>query len=302
MVGLVNLDGGTYDIRVTADDGFRLNIAGQTVAMFDDIQAPTARTYTGISLASGLQPIEILYWEQGGNARLRVEVKLTGEPDASYKTLGTDDFALFTPTSAPTLSSLQDIIEDPNQNGHWLIRTGQELTGSAGNDHITGSDGRDAIYGGSGSDTILGGGGADLIAGGAGNDTLTGGLGSDTFKWSLGDAGTAGKPAMDAITDFNKASAINGGDVLDLRDLLQGESHTGTATGNLGSYLHFEKSGSDTVVHVSSTGGYTGGTFTTGATDQKVVLQGVDLTNGGALATDSQIIQDLLTKGKLSAD
>jgi large repetitive protein len=302
MVGLVNLDGGTYDIRVTADDGFRLNIAGQTVAMFDDIQSPTARTYTGVSLASGLQPIEILYWEQGGNARLRVEVKLSSEPDTSYKTLGTDDFALFTPTSAPTLSSLQDIIEDPNQNGHWLIRTGQELTGSAGNDHITGSDGRDAIYGGSGSDTILGGGGADLIAGGAGNDTLTGGLGSDTFKWSLGDAGSAGKPALDAITDFNKASAVSGGDVLDLRDLLQGESHTGTATGNLGSYLHFEKSGSDTVVHVSSTGGYTGGTFTAGATDQKVILQGVDLTNGGTLATDSQIIQDLLTKGKLSAD
>nr|MBP8134052.1 type I secretion C-terminal target domain-containing protein [Zoogloea sp.] len=43
-------------------------------------------------------------------------------------------------------------------------------------------------------------------------------------------------------------------------------------------------------------------TFTAVATDQKVVLQGVDLTNGGALATDSQIIQDLLTKGKLSAD
>lgn len=31
MVGLVNLDGGSYDIRVTADDGFRLNIAGKTV-------------------------------------------------------------------------------------------------------------------------------------------------------------------------------------------------------------------------------------------------------------------------------
>jgi hypothetical protein len=32
------------------------------------------------------------------------------------------------------------------------------------------------------------------------------------------------------------------------------------------------------------------------------VLQGVDLTNSGALSTDAQIIQDLLTKGKLSAD
>jgi hypothetical protein len=72
--------------------------------------------------------------------------------------------------------------------------------------------------------------------------------------------------------------------------------------GNLGSYLHFEKSGADTVVHISSTGGYTGGTFSPAATDQKIVLQGVDLTNSGALSTDAQIIQDLLTKGKLSAD
>ncbi|WP_374266350.1 VCBS domain-containing protein, partial [Zoogloea sp.] len=302
MVGLVNLDGGTYDIRVTADDGFRLNIAGQTVAMFDNIQSPTARVYSGVSIGAGLQPIEILYWEQGGNARLRVEFKFSGESDAAYKTLGTDDFALFSPTSAPTLNSLQDIIEDPNQNGHWLIRTGSELHGGSGNDVVTGSDGRDAIYGGAGNDVIDGGTGNDLISGGAGNDTLTGGLGSDTFKWSLGDAGTTAKPAVDAITDFSKASAVGGGDVLDLRDLLQGESHSGTAVGNLGNYLHFEKSGADTVVHISTNGGYTGGSFVAGATDQKIVLQGVDLTNSGALTNDTQIIQDLLTKGKLSAD
>ncbi|WP_374243253.1 VCBS domain-containing protein [Zoogloea sp.] len=305
LVGLVNLDGGSYDIRVTADDGFRLNIAGKTVAMFDDIQSPTTRTYTGVSLGSGLQPIELLYWEQGGNARLRVEVKLSSEADTAYKTLGTDDFALFTPTSAPTLSALQDIIENPSQNGSWLVRTGAQLTGSTGNDDITGTDGRDILTGGSGNDIVRGGGAADLIAGGAGNDTLTGGLGSDTFKWSLGDAGTTAKPAVDAITDFDKAAAggaSTGGDILDLRDLLQGESHTGTATGNLGNYLHFEKAGTDTVVHISTNGGYTGGTFVAGATDQKIVLQGVDLTNSGALGTDAQIIQDLLTKGKLSAD
>ncbi len=301
FVGMMNVGGGIYDIRVTADDGFRINIGGQTVATFNDIQSPTARTYTGISLESGLQPIEIVYWEQGGNARLRIEVKLSGEADTAYKTLGTDEFALFTPTSAPVLTELQDIVESTT-NGTWVVRTGERLDGTDGNDHITGSAGQDVIYGGLGNDTITGGSGASLISGGAGNDTLTGGLGSDTFKWSLGDAGTAGAPALDAITDFNKAAAISGGDVLDLGDLLQGENHTGANPGNLGSYLHFEKAGADTVVHISSTGGYTGGTFSAGATDQKIVLQGVDLTNSGALSTDAQIIQDLLTKGKLSAD
>lgn len=185
------------------------------------------------------------------------------------------------------------------------MRVGAQLTGSAGNDDITGSDGRDNIAGGSGNDIVHGGGAADIIAGGAGNDTLTGGLGADTFKWNLGDAGTTAKPAVDAITDFNTASpgnATSGGDVLDLRDLLQGELHTGNLSGNLGNYLHFEKSGADTVVHVSTNGGYTGGSFVAGATDQKIVLQGVDLTNSGALSNDTQIIQDLLTKGKLSAD
>lgn len=170
---------------------------------------------------------------------------------------------------------------------------------------MTGTDARDVINGGGGNDVINGGAGADTISGGAGNDTLTGGLGSDTFKWTLGDTGVAGKPAVDAITDFNKAaagSATDGGDILDLRDLLQGESHTGTAVGNLNNYLHFEKSGSDTVIHISSSGGYVGGNFAAGATDQKIVLQGVDLTNSGALTNDTQIIQDLLTKGKLSAD
>ena len=185
FVGLMNVAGGIYDIRVTADDGFRINIGGQTVAMFDNIQSPTARTYTGISMESGLQPIEILYWEQGGNARLRIEVKLSSEADTAYKTLGTDEFALFTPTSAPVLNDLQDIVES-STNGTWLVRTGERLDGTDGNDHITGSDGQDMIYGGAGNDTIIGGSGASLISGGAGNDTLTGGLGSDTFKWSWG--------------------------------------------------------------------------------------------------------------------
>ncbi|MBN9698069.1 MAG: type I secretion C-terminal target domain-containing protein, partial [Zoogloea sp.] len=302
FVGLMNVAGGNYDIRITADDGFRINVDGQTVAMFDNIQSPTTRVFQNVGMVSGLHPIEILYWEQGGNARLRIEVKLHSEADTAYKTLGTDDFALFTPTSAPTLSETQDIIESSTQNGSWLVQTGAQTGGTDANDHITGSTGQDIINGGLGNDVIIGGANENTLSGGAGNDTLTGGLGSDVFKWSLGDAGSTSQPAIDAITDFNKAAPLDGGDVLDLRELLQGESHSGTAVGNLGSYLHFERSGSDTVVHVSSNGGYTGGTFNPGATDQKIVLQGVDLTNSGALTNDTQIIQDLLTKGKLNAD
>jgi hypothetical protein len=37
-----------------------------------------------------------------------------------------------------------------------------------------------------------------------------------------------------------------------------------------------------------------------GATDQKIILSGVDVI--GVFSTDQQVIQDLLTKGKLNTD
>jgi surface adhesion protein len=91
-----------------------------------------------------------------------------------------------------------------------------------------------------------------------------------------------------------------GGDKLDLRDLLQGET---TDAVNLTSFLHFSQSGTDAVVQVSSSGGFAGG-FNAGAIDQTITLQGqwADLTASGALSSDQQIIQDLLTKGKLITD
>ena len=42
----------------------------------------------------------------------------------------------------PTLTELQDIIEDPTTNGQYLVRTGQEAWGGATADTITGSAGR----------------------------------------------------------------------------------------------------------------------------------------------------------------
>ncbi|MBI5109772.1 MAG: tandem-95 repeat protein, partial [Rhodocyclales bacterium] len=185
-----------------------------------------------------------------------------------------------------------------------------QLFGDGGNDVLRGGDGGDTLDGGlgndrleagAGNDSLTGGDGSDTLSGGAGNDTLTGGLLSDTFEWTLADAGAKGTPAVDTITDFNTAAAPSGGDVLDLRDLLSGENHS-TATGNLANFLSFEKVGGDTKVHISSSGGFAGG-FNSGAEDQTVVLQGVDLyASVGVNATDQQIIQDLLNKGKLITD
>ena len=127
--------------------------------------------------------------------------------------------------------------------------------------------------------------------GGGGDDILTGGSGADVFDWNSGDAGVFGAPATDTVTDFNLIE----GDVLDLKDLLQNEE----VTGDLTAYLNFEQSGTDTVVHISSNGGFSGG-YDAAAEDQTIVLENVDLNALGA--NDQQIIDSLLAGNNLITD
>ncbi|WP_232411073.1 Ig-like domain-containing protein [Methylophilus sp. 5] len=175
------------------------------------------------------------------------------------------------------------------------------IYGYAGDDTLNGGAGNDILRGGAGNDKLNGGDGNDILIGGKGNDTLTGGAGVDVFKWDRGDDGVAGTPARDTITDFNKSSVSQGGDILDVRDLLQGEN-----AGNLVNYIHFEKSGSDTIVHISSNGGFAtdahnvSGSFSSGNTTQQIVLSGVDLTTGQT--SDAAIISNLLSQQKLITD
>ena len=174
------------------------------------------------------------------------------------------------------------------------------LEGGAGNDTLNGGVGIDVLRGGAGNDTLTGGDGNDILVGGAGNDILIGGLGADVFRWELADRGVAGTPANDTVQDFDSAPVAAGGDRLDLRDLLQGEANDAV---NLTNFLHFAQSGTDVVVQVSSNGGFAGG-FNAGATDQTITLQGqwADITASGTFSSDQQIIQDLLSKGKLITD
>ena len=194
------------------------------------------------------------------------------------------------------------------------------LFGGAHTDLLNGGSGNDYLNGGAGNDALRGGDGNDRIEGGAGSDVLKGDAGSDVFVWSLGDAGTAGvsttgnsalgisgtsighAATTDVVTDFSKTD----GDALDLRDLLQGESHLGQDPGNLTNYLHFETTTSggvtSTVVHVSSNGGFTGGSYNGGHEDQTIVLSNIDLTLGHSLLNDAAIINNLLTNKNLITD
>jgi Ca2+-binding RTX toxin-like protein len=164
-----------------------------------------------------------------------------------------------------------------------------ESTGTGGTKRAGGND---TIDGGVGNDRIYGQEGNDIISGGAGNDILSGGSGADTFKWGNADKGTGAAPAVDTITDFNPATTAANKDVLDLRDLLQGEN-----AGNLSSYLSFSQTGADVTLSVQSTGA-------AGPIDQKIVLEGVTMAQlAGTHSPDSAgVIANLLANNKLITD
>ena len=159
-----------------------------------------------------------------------------------------------------------------------------ELSGTSSGNVLLGGDGDDRLYGLGGNDHLEGGAGADLLVGGSGHDILLGGSGVDTFKWQLGDQGSTASPASDTIADFQ---AGNGGDVLDLKDLLQGETKA-----TLGDYLHFTSdSAGNAVVQISSSGNIASGH------DQTITLENVQLSALGS--GDADIINKLLTNGNL---
>lgn len=94
--------------------------------------------------------------------------------------------------------------------------------------------------------------------------------------------------------DFSIQKQADGGDILDLQELLVGEND-----GNLTNYLGFRKEGNDTVIDVN-----TQGQLGTQGADQKIVLANVDLTHDtyGQSMSNQAIINDLLQKGKLTVD
>jgi hypothetical protein len=93
-------------------DGFALFLNGVRVAFYDANQGPTAREFIGIELQGGMNLLELIYWEQGGNARVKVDVKDSGTSSASWGNfLSLDNSAIFTPGSEPVLAPDQDIAE-----------------------------------------------------------------------------------------------------------------------------------------------------------------------------------------------
>ncbi|GHB25914.1 hypothetical protein GCM10009038_26280 [Salinicola rhizosphaerae] len=83
MVGDIELSAGTYNFKVLADDGYQIKIDGVVVAVVDRIQSPTTNAGTFTIDASGTHKIEIVYWDQGGNAVFQPQLQMVGS-DSNY--------------------------------------------------------------------------------------------------------------------------------------------------------------------------------------------------------------------------
>ncbi len=164
------------------------------------------------------------------------------------------------------------------------LEANTDFNGTESGEIILGTARKDTITAGGGDDVINGGAGDDIIIGGLGNDELTGGAGSDHFIWYVGDQGSSSDPTVDTITDFTVGQ---GGDVLDIKDLLIDES-----SDSIDQYLDLSFSDGNTEIAVKPTG--------EGSTSQTIVLENVDLSALGN--NSSEILDQLISNGNLNID
>ncbi|WP_404326782.1 BapA prefix-like domain-containing protein [Cobetia sp. UIB-001] len=174
---------------------------------------------------------------------------------------------------------------------------GSNLYGYAGNDTLNGGSGSNILRGGSGNDELNGGGATDLLIGGADDDTLDGGDGVDILRWESGDEGTVAAAATDTVLNFNNGGA-GSGDILDLRDMLNGAYYVDSATNNLASYISAEyiSATGTTVLYINTEGGLSADPAA--SANQVINIDGLDLTEGGTL-TSSEVIDSLISGEQL---
>jgi VCBS repeat-containing protein len=227
LSGGVLLATGGYSLKVNGDDGYQIKIDGVVVALVDKNQSAHSDTYTFSVSESGYHSIEIVYWDQGGDYVL--DLQLAGA-SGIYAHLGSSAFPTASSYNVIPVSQFDntsDVIETAesyfNSNYHYNYTNGtvqnvydsdshkyekwylgdshddrisgdsnysnknDNIDGGAGDDHIRGYEGNDHLIGGVGSDRLEGGAGNDILDGGADNDLLDGGDGADSLYGGSGN-------------------------------------------------------------------------------------------------------------------
>ena len=68
LQGYVYLEAGTYNFKVTADDGYEITINGNPVATVESNQSVHTVTHASFTISeSGYQAIDMIWWDQGGD-------------------------------------------------------------------------------------------------------------------------------------------------------------------------------------------------------------------------------------------
>lgn len=119
--------------------------------------------------------------------------------------------------------------------------------------------------------------------------------GVDVLSWTLNETLVTKTPADVAVTQGRGIT----GETLNLRDLLVDDWNSGSTLDNLSDYLHFERDGGDTVIHISSIGGFKGG-YDSHQADQTIILKDVEMMH--AHVTDNEMIRSLMEQGRLITD
>ncbi|TRO38374.1 retention module-containing protein [Pseudomonas sp. ALS1131] len=238
MTGYISLAAGDHTFRITADDGYSIRINGQIVAEFDGNQSPTQNPPVTFNVADGgPQQIEIIYWDQGGQAQLKVEVSSNG---GAYEVVGGDMLShlpagaeadLFVESGQTLTIDVDDLLSndtDPNSDDLTITNVtnavnGQVSLDGAGNVIFKPTDG---FYGDAKFDYTIsdGRGGFDTatvtikvnqaqgtvqIGGGGnqdnGNNIINGGSGNDVLLGDIGGTLTSTQPG----TNYNIALLVD---------------------------------------------------------------------------------------------
>ena len=124
MVGYLNMDAGTYNFKILADDGYAILVDGQPVATFDNIQSPTTHEHASFTIAaSGLHQVEVIYWDQAGEYVFKVEISKSGGAYQVLDMSGGTSSLVTSEDTALTLTAATLLANDIDQDGDTLSIT-----------------------------------------------------------------------------------------------------------------------------------------------------------------------------------
>uniref|UniRef100_A0A8W7PCK4 PA14 domain-containing protein n=1 Tax=Anopheles coluzzii TaxID=1518534 RepID=A0A8W7PCK4_ANOCL len=126
MNGVFSAASGTYKLTVLADDGYQIIVDGVTVATRNQNQSPTGTDFTLTlgATAGNLHTIQIVYWDQGGQAMFQSTLTPSGGTTASVISLVSSN----TMTATVTLDANDQAELNNSGTVHITSSTGTDVT------------------------------------------------------------------------------------------------------------------------------------------------------------------------------